>query len=202
MCFSLTLTLFVSLSMFCYSETKELKETKTVDDSVKKLVPVEGKFQVAGLSLDKTHAVGLTVTVDKDASPNSDWFDQSTWDDLMSYTTYFRKLQWMLTTKIIYTEDMHDKTKLQQEKVLSCGLFVTRDSVMFQLKLRMTTDRDSYESTQAIHGRLYLTELHNKESNRRIYSDGGYVFDNPNHLMLKAYLRQFRKRCHCQVDKE
>ena len=176
--------------MFFYSETKELKDTKTVDDSVKKLVPVDGKFQVAG----------LTVTVDKDASPKSEWFDQSTWDDLISYATYFRKLQWMLTTKTIYSEDMHDDTKLQKEEVLSCGLFLGRE----QLQVRMTTDRDSYESTQVIHGRLFLTELQNKKSDHRIYSDGACVVevDNPNNMMLKAYLRQCRKRCHHQVDKE
>ena len=174
--------------MFCYSETKDLKETKTVDDSVKKLVPMDGKFQVAG----------LTITVDEDAYPDSDWFHQATWGNITSYTHYFKQLKWLLTTNTIFSEDSKSLSdeEFKHEQVLSCGLFVTRDSVPFQLKVRMTTDRDSYESTQVIAGRVLLTELSNKKFTRRIYPRA-----SANQTLLDNYmLRQSRKRCHCKID--
>jgi hypothetical protein len=53
-----------------------------------------------------------------------------------------------------------------------------------------------------ISGRVYLTELHTKNSDRRITIEWGFPGQdyNPNNMMMNKSLRGHLKRCHCQID--
>jgi len=168
--------------------TSDESDTKTK----KLLTPVDGQIQVGD----------LIIKVDEDAYLDSHWFEQKSWDNLISSKHYFRKLQWLLNTKIIFTEEIRDETKFTQEEVKSCGLFITKDSMPFQLKVRLTTDTHTYESQSIISGRVYLTELHTKDSSRRITIEWGFPDqdNNPNNMMMNKSLRGHLKRCHCKID--